>query len=141
MDDTYYEDGIAGFTLGAGAALDFFRDPTLPFYNSQEGQAHAIKYNGTILECGTGFLTPGSVFIMHREARYGYKHEMKRRHADIVHYAVHNKSSSETQITRVVEMPRKMRYAVTFREVKEQVIKDRVVGKKLSSTKYAYYKR
>ena len=145
IDDTYYDDGIAGFTLGSGASLDFFRDVDNPYYKSSEGKNNSKKYaDGTgVLQCGTGFLTPGSVFVMHREARYGYKHEMKRRSADTVVYATVNTTASGSgriHITRVEEVKRSLRYAVTFRHVKQQVIDDRSAGIKKGSRSYASYK-
>jgi cyclophilin family peptidyl-prolyl cis-trans isomerase/alkylated DNA repair dioxygenase AlkB len=55
VDDSYYDDGICGVTLGHGAVLDFFHvdDET---------------------KCYSTLLPPGAVFCMQRHARYKWKH-------------------------------------------------------------------
>ena len=112
VDDHFYSDGIAGLSLGSGAALDFEHTSLAnKFYSETEyGRNLSRKYRiyrgaehvGTgpadgggewitpLLKCGTGYLPPGSLFILHREARYAYTHEVSRRLADAVQFATRN---------------------------------------------------
>ena len=136
IDDGYYEDGIVSVTLLAGASLNFFRDKSSPYYK-QDASRHNKYRSGDLLECGAGYFSPGSLFAMHTEARYGYKHEIQRRRADGIVYASGLDQNSDPIVTRTAQLPRKTRYAVTFRTVRKPVIAAFRAGKEWAPYNYA----
>ena len=141
VDDDFYSDGIASVTLGDGGVLRFFLDPYAPYWKGRAavadeeievtknivmpaeerlGRLANIKQSGAL--CGSAYFTPGALFAMKAEARYGWKHEMRPAKVDIV---------------AGKQVPRGMRTAVTFRYVKESVIEQRHRGGKVPA-KAAY---
>ena len=69
MDDDWYTDGIVSITLMAGAAIEFRRERRNPYYKQYPNLEK--KYQGNkILECGTSYFDPGSLFAMHGESKY-----------------------------------------------------------------------
>ena len=83
------------------------------------------------MECGTGYFDPGSLFAMHGESRYAYKHEIKRRKKDRVVYGSID-DNGKLQLKSVKNLERKTRISLTFRRVKDEVTKwlykERIVG-------------
>ena len=73
-----------------------------------------------VFVCGTGYFDPGSLFAMHGESRYAYKHEIKRRKTDRAVYAT-RKESGDFKIKSVKHLERKTRISLTFRRVKDEV--------------------
>ena len=121
VDDDWYTDGIVSITLMAGAAIEFRRERNNPYYK----QYHNLerKYQGNkILECGTGYFDPGSLFAMHGESRYAYRHEIKRREKDRAVYASKN-ADGKLEIKSVKNLERKTRISLTFRHVKDEATK------------------
>ena len=130
IDDNYYTDGIVSVTLMSGGSLNFIRDNSNVYF--EEHPEIANKYvNDSLLECGAGYFEPGSLFAMHREGRYAYKHEMTRRLTDRVVYA--KQTTNAMKVIKVRNVKRKLRIALTFRHVKEEVIRQKHAGEKVKS--------
>ena len=120
IDDEYYTDGIVSITLSSGAAIEFSRDHHNPYYKDHpELEDTYIKNNS--LECGSGYFEPGSLFAMHGESRYAYKHEIKPRESDRVVYARKTKTGT-IKVDHVKNLRRRLRIALTFRHVKKEVV-------------------
>ena len=121
VDDDWYTDGIVSITLMAGAAIEFRRERRNPYYKQYPNLEK--KYQGNkILECGTGYFDPGSLFAMHGESRYAYRHEIKRRDKDRAVYATKN-AAGKLEIKSVKNLERKTRVSLTFRHVKDEATK------------------
>jgi hypothetical protein len=120
IDDEYYTDGIVSITLLSGAAIEFSRDHLNPYYKEHPELEETYKKNN-YLECGTGYFEPGSLFAMHGESRYAYKHEIKRRESDRAVYARKTKTGA-IKVHHVKNRSRRLRIALTFRHVKNKVI-------------------
>ena len=132
VDDNYYTDGIVSVTLLSGGSLNFFRDKQNVYF--EEHPEVASKYeNDKLLECGAGYFEPGSLFAMHREGRYAYKHEMQRRFKDRAVYAKTTKKGT-TKVWKVRNLKRKLRIALTFRRVKDSVIAAKHHGQKVEAS-------
>ena len=102
VDDNYYTDGIVSVTLMSGGSLNFFRDKNNVYFDENPDIGNKYKPNkmkDKLLECGAGYFEPGSLFAMHREGRYAYKHEMKRRYKDRVTYAKRNKRTDKARLS------------------------------------------
>ena len=119
IDDDWYTDGIVSITLMSGAAIEFRRERKNNYYKTNSHLEEKYKDN-TLLECGTGYFDPGSLFAMHGESRYAYKHEIKRRKTDRAVYAT-RKESGDFKIKSVKHLERKTRISLTFRRVKDEV--------------------
>lgn len=120
VDDNYYTDGIVSVTLMSGGSLNFFRDKS-NIYFKEHPEMNKKYVNDSLLECGAGYFEPGSLFAMHREGRYAYKHEMQRRYTDRMVYAKQTKKGT-MKVFKVRNIKRKERIAITFRHVKQSVI-------------------
>ena len=121
VDDDWYSDGIVSITLMAGAAIEFRRERKSPYYKKYPDLEK--KYKGhNLLECGTGYFDPGSLFAMHGESRYAYRHEIKRREKDRAVYATKN-AAGNLKIKSVKNLERKTRISLTFRHVKDEATK------------------
>ena len=119
IDDDWYTDGIVSITLMSGAAIEFRRERKNNYYKTNPHLEEKYKDN-TLLECGTGYFDPGSLFVMHGESRYAYKHEIKRRKTDRAVYAT-KKESGDFKVKSVKHLERKTRISLTFRRVKDEV--------------------
>ena len=126
IDDDYYTDGIISVTLLSGAAIEFKRDRQNSFYKDNPLLEEKYK-NNDLLECGSGYFEPGSLFALHGESRYAYKHEIKRRERDRAVYA-RRTNEGDLKVHHVRNIRRKMRMAVTFRRIKDEVIKTKQSG-------------
>ena len=130
IDDDWYTDGIASITLMSGAAIEFRRERKNDYYKTNPHLEEKYKDN-TLLECGTGYFDPGSLFVMNGESRYAYKHEIKRRKTDRAVYAKKNESG-DFKVNSVKHLERKTRISLTFRRVKDEVTrrlyKERITG-------------
>jgi hypothetical protein len=132
VDDNYYTDGIVSVTLMSGGSLNFFRDTKNVYFEEHPEIAH--KYtDDSLLECGAGYFEPGSLFAMHREGRYAYKHEMKRRLSDRVAFAKLTKKK-EMKVWRVRHLKRRERIAITFRHVKGEVVEAKHRGSRVEAS-------
>ena len=120
VDDNYYTDGIVSVTLLSGGSLNFFRDKRNVYFEEHPEIADKYK-DDSLLECGAGYFEPRSLFAMHREGRYAYKHEMQRRMIDRAVYAKKLKNGM-MKVSKVRNLKRKLRIALTFRRVKDEVI-------------------
>ena len=121
VDDNWWTDGIVSITLLAGSAIEFKRQRKNPYYKQYPNLEK--KYQGNnILECGTGYFDPGSLFAMHGESRYAYGHEIKRREKDRAVYATKN-ADGKLEIKSVKNLERKTRISLGFRRVKDEATK------------------
>ena len=121
VDDDWWTDGIVSVTLMAGSAIEFRRQLKNPYYKQYPNLEK--KYQGNkILECGTGYFNPGSLFAMHGESRYAYGHEIKRREKDRAVYATKN-ADGKLEIKSVKNLERKTRISLTFRHIKDEATK------------------
>jgi hypothetical protein len=153
VDDAYYDGGIASVSLSSGAALQFTLDEYGPYFHHNAHIDVLVKYrsSGKQALCRSAYFPSGSFFSMQQEARLGWKHEMMRRQADSVPFTNHavppwNRSDPVEWIDgphlppgarlRSVKQ-RELRYALTFRHIREDVIQSRWKGIRVASNAYA----